>query len=64
MPARNRAPKVAADQRMARSAWGGNGDTTNAGPGAMENDHRNSACSHKKMVIFHDCASLPEGTYI
>ena len=28
---------------------------------AIENGHRNSGFSHKKMVIFHSYVSLPEG---
>jgi len=28
---------------------------------AIENGHRNSGFSHKKMVIFHSYVKLPEG---
>ena len=28
---------------------------------AIENGHRNSCFSHKKMVMFHSYVSLPEG---
>ena len=27
----------------------------------LENDHRNSGFTHKKMVMFHSYVSLPEG---
>ena len=64
--------KEESDQmREPREAWphGQGGSNRYIGPWyppvniqkAIENGHRNSEFSHKKMVIFHSYVSLPEG---